>query len=52
MNTSYIIPFEKISKPGKSWRKKSLLVFVSFTTGAPNESIVQNHLNRELLNVF
>ena len=34
--------------------KRSVLYFVvkRFISGAPNENIVQNHLNIELLNVF
>ena len=38
-----------LKKPEK---KKKIQDFNGVWTGAPNENIVQNHLNIELLNVF
>ena len=32
--------------------QKELIINVETRTGAPNENIVQNHLNLALLNVF
>ena len=36
----------------EAWKKKKIQDFNGVWTGAPNENIVQNHLNIELLNVF
>ena len=37
---------------GSVWRVYYLLLYGLMLSGAPNENIVQNHLNIALLNVF
>ena len=53
-------PFPTICEPGTSYQKhqlQSISTFFNFAhprllSGAPNENIVQNHLNIEFFNVF